>query len=192
VNDRSKTISKLISDIDVRTSYIRAKLGTLVPAQLRALRLKSDMPRQSDLAQKAQLHQSRISMFETPGAANVTLETLSRLAAAFKVGLVVKFVPFSEMLQWENQFSQDEFTVTKIDDDRAFIDPHGVAVNNHVTVGFNLTHTASMISGENDDAIFLNEGMEAEEPIPPLTVAGAGQHDIDINKPFVNQAANVA
>ena len=123
MNDRSTLISKLVSDIDTRTAYIRAKLGTLVPAQIRALRLKSDMPRQADLANEAKLHQSRISMFETPVAANVTLETLSRLAAAFQVGVVVKFVPFSEMLEWENGFSQDKFNVTKIAADAAFINP---------------------------------------------------------------------
>jgi hypothetical protein len=61
-------------------------------------------------------------MFETPGAANFTLETLARLAAVFKVGLVVDFVPFSEMLHWENSFSQDSFDVTKIDADGEFIE----------------------------------------------------------------------
>jgi transcriptional regulator with XRE-family HTH domain len=80
------------------------------------------MPRQSDLARAAQMQQSRVSMFETPGAANFTLETLARLAAVFKVGLVVDFVPFSEMLHWENSFSQDSFDVTKIDADREFIE----------------------------------------------------------------------
>jgi transcriptional regulator with XRE-family HTH domain len=81
------------------------------------------MPRQADLAKAARLHQSRISMFETPGAANMTIETLARLAAAFKVGLVVKFVPFSEMLAWENHFSQDSFNVVKIDVDQDFLNP---------------------------------------------------------------------
>jgi hypothetical protein len=67
-------------------------------------------------------------MFETPGAANITLETLARLAAAFKVGLVVKFVPFSEMLNWENAFSQDAFDVVKIDADREFLHPNAYGV----------------------------------------------------------------
>lgn len=94
-----------------------------MPSQIRALRLKSEMPRQADLARGAKMQQSRISMFETPGAANLTLETLSRIAAAFKVGVVVKFVPFSEMLAWENNFSQDQFEVTKIDSDLPFLNP---------------------------------------------------------------------
>lgn len=81
------------------------------------------MPRQSDLAKAAGLHQSRISSFETPGAANVTLETLSRLAAAFEVGLIVKFVPMSEMLRWENEFSQQSFRVRKLGVDEQFLSP---------------------------------------------------------------------
>ncbi len=81
------------------------------------------MLRQSDLAQEAQMHQSRISMFETPGAANLTLDTLSRLAAAFRVGLKVEFVPFSDMLRWENGYSQDSFSVTKLEDDVEFLQP---------------------------------------------------------------------
>jgi hypothetical protein len=76
------------------------------------------------------MKQSRISMLETPGAANVTLGTLSSIAAAFKVGLVVKFVPFSEMLAWENNFSQDQFDVVKIDDDTPFLRPELPAVAN--------------------------------------------------------------
>ena len=97
MSERSEAIFRLRNEFEARTSYIRAKLGVLVPSKIRALRLKSNMPRQRDLAIEAEMHQSRISMFETPGAANVTLETLAKLAAAFKVGLVVDFVPFSQM-----------------------------------------------------------------------------------------------
>ncbi len=122
MNERSNLISKLKSDFKARTAYIQAKVGTLVPSQIRALRLKSEMPRQPDLACAAEMHQSRISMLETPGA-NPTLNTLSSIAAALKVGLVVKFVPFSEMLDWENKFSQDRFKVTKIDEDQTFLNP---------------------------------------------------------------------
>jgi transcriptional regulator with XRE-family HTH domain len=134
MSERSKKISKLRTDIDARTSYIRAKLGILVPSKIRALRLKSDMPRQSDLAIEANMHQSRVSMFETPGAANVTLETLARLAAAFKVGLIVDFVPFSQMLRWEDTYSQDAFDVTRIDEDIEFTRPEVEVATNSLRV----------------------------------------------------------
>lgn len=123
MSDRSKRISSLLASLDSRASYVRSKLGVLVPSQIRSLRLKSNMPRQSDLAREAKMQQSRISMFETPGAANLTLDTLSHLAAAFKVGLIVKFAPFSEMLKWENEFDQDTFNVTKLNDDVKFLQP---------------------------------------------------------------------
>lgn len=123
MSERSNLIRRLLESVDSRTSYIKAKLGVVVPSQIRSLRLQSEMPRQADLAKAAGLHQSRISMFETPGAANMTLETLARLAAAFKVGLVVKFVPFSAMLAWEDSFSQDSFRVDKIDNDQDFLNP---------------------------------------------------------------------
>lgn len=123
MSERSKRISKLLRDQKSRASYIKSKLAVLVPAQIKALRLKSGMPRQLDLAREAHMYQSRISMFETPGQANLTLETLAKLAATFKTGLVVKFVPLSEMLRWENEFSQDKFDVIRIEDDEAFLSP---------------------------------------------------------------------
>jgi hypothetical protein len=63
-------------------------------------------------------------MFETPGAANVTLDTLANIAAGLRVGLVVEFVPFSRMLDWENHYRQDLFDVTRIEQDEAFLNPH--------------------------------------------------------------------
>lgn len=107
-------------------SYIGSKLAVLVSAQIRALRLKSDdppMPHQRDLAREANLQQSRISMFETPGAANMTLKTLAKIAAGLRVGVIVKFVPFSDMLQWENLFAPDHFNVVRLSQDEAFLNP---------------------------------------------------------------------
>jgi transcriptional regulator with XRE-family HTH domain len=127
VSERSDLISKLQSDFKTRAAYIQAKVGTLVPSQIRALRLKSEMPRQPDLARAAEMHQSRISMLETAGA-NPTITTLSAIAAALKVGLKVEFVSFSEMLDWENGFSQDQFKVTGIDNDLRFLAPDRVSV----------------------------------------------------------------
>jgi len=61
---------------------------------------------------------------EQPGRTNFNLETLVRMAATFRVGLVVKFVPFSEMLRWENEFNQDEFNPPTIEADIEFQVPN--------------------------------------------------------------------
>lgn len=120
MSERSQLISRLIKNRATRESYIGAKLKVLIPSQIRALRLKSQTPRQEDLAKEAQMRQSRISAMETPGAVNFNLETLVRIASALKVGLIVKFASFSEMLAWENEFSQDVFDPITIDVDPNF------------------------------------------------------------------------
>jgi transcriptional regulator with XRE-family HTH domain len=97
-------------------------MDVLIPSQIRGLRQRQGLT-QASLANAAEMKQSRISAMETPGATNFNLETLVRLAAALKVGLIVKFVPFSELLDWENAFSQDEFNAVTIDEDRAFLNP---------------------------------------------------------------------
>jgi transcriptional regulator with XRE-family HTH domain len=120
MSERSEMISKLLKNRTSREAYIGAKLKVLIPSQIRALRLKSPTPRQEDLAKAADMKQSRISAMETPGAVNFNLETLVRVASALRVGLLVKFVSFSEMLQWENDFTQDQFDVVTLDRDVSF------------------------------------------------------------------------
>jgi transcriptional regulator with XRE-family HTH domain len=56
---------------------------------------------QKELAAAARMTQARISLLENPnyeGAVNV--KTLEKLASAFDVGLAVRFVPFSELVDW--------------------------------------------------------------------------------------------
>lgn len=124
MSERSKRISRLRTDRQSRQSYVFSKLGVLVPSQIKALRLKSPMSKQEELAKAAGTHQSRLSTLEQPGALNVTLETLAWIASIHKVGVIVKFVSFSEMLAWENSYSQDHFNVTRLEHDTAFLEGH--------------------------------------------------------------------
>jgi transcriptional regulator with XRE-family HTH domain len=122
MSERSEWIDKLTSKYRSRVSYTKAKINVNIASQIKALRRRRDM-KQIDLAREAEMRQSRISAIERPGASGLTVETLVRLASAFRVGLIIKFVPFSEMLRWDNSFCQDLFEVTKIDEDIEFIKP---------------------------------------------------------------------
>lgn len=123
MSERSKRISRLLESASSRASYIRAKLNLLIPSQIRALRLRRDNMTQAQLAQLADMAQPRISAMERPGEVAFNIETLVRLAAAFKLGLRVEFVPFSEMIAWENNYSQDAFNPPDIGRDEAFLRP---------------------------------------------------------------------
>jgi hypothetical protein len=97
----------------------------------------------------------------------MTIETLARLAAAFRVGLVVKFVPFSEMLRWENEYSQDAFKITSIDEDFEFQNPK--AAFEQVAVG--LVVGSSAMSGAAHDHGFA--GTMGRRPPTGETIAQA-------------------
>lgn len=122
MNERSKMISKLTKRRDARESYIRSKLSVLLPAQIRSLRLRREM-KQADLGAEAEMKQGRISVLERIGEVSFSVETLIKLASALRVGLIVKFVPMSEMLAWENSFMPDEFDALPIEEDLAFTMP---------------------------------------------------------------------
>jgi transcriptional regulator with XRE-family HTH domain len=119
MNERLKLISRLLDDRDYRADYIRAKLDVLIPSQLRGLRRRDDLT-QPQLAEMAGMKQARISAMETPGRVNFNRETLVRMAATYGVGLIVRFVPFSEMLEWENEYSQDT-NVARLSEDIDFL-----------------------------------------------------------------------
>jgi hypothetical protein len=63
--------------------------------------------------------QPRISAMESPGETKFNLETLRRLASAFDVALIVKFVPFSELVGWSETFNPDTFVIPSFDAERA-------------------------------------------------------------------------
>ena len=133
---RLKIISRLQNSGSSRDAYINAKLSVLISSQIRALRLKTKGDqRQLHLANSAGMRQFRISLMETPGKVNFRLSTLTRLAAAFKVGLIVKFVSFSEMLEWDNSYSQDDFSVVRLPDDKKFLLPSEINNNDSTRFG---------------------------------------------------------
>lgn len=121
MREKSERISKLLESKKSRDAYTRAVVNLLVPAQIKALRQKENLT-QTGLAKLADMLQSRISAMEKPGA-TLNVETLIRVASAFKVGLKIEFVPFSTMLNWENSFNLSDFDVTPIDKDVEFTNP---------------------------------------------------------------------
>ncbi len=156
MSERLERISRLLSSGASRASYIRAKLNVLISSQIRALRLKRENMTQKQLATLAEMAQPRISAMERPGATKFNVETLVRLASALKVGLKVEFVPFSEMLAWENNFSQDQFDAVTIDNDRQFLNPviamqeQAIAQQSTIQLHDMLNHASALAAARGD------------------------------------------
>ena len=65
------------------------------------------MLKQSDLANKLDVTQPLISSWENPSYGQYTLQTLKDLAKAFDVGLLVRFVPFSKLIGWSVELTDE-------------------------------------------------------------------------------------
>jgi transcriptional regulator with XRE-family HTH domain len=101
-----------------RDGYTEAQLSIEVPFQIRALR-KARGWTQAQLAERCGIPQARISHIEQPGRGPLSLRTLYRLSAAFDVGLLVQFVPFSELMRREATFDPETFHVPSFEEDQA-------------------------------------------------------------------------
>ncbi len=100
-----------------RDGYTEAQLSIEVPFQIRALR-KARGWTQAQLAERCGIPQARISHIEQPGRDPLSLRTLYRLSAAFDVGLLVQFVPFSELVRREAVFDPKTFHVPRFEEDQ--------------------------------------------------------------------------
>jgi transcriptional regulator with XRE-family HTH domain len=102
--------SEELRDKEYRHGIVNAQIEVDLPLQIRALR-KQLVGTQPEMAALTGMRQPRISAMEKPGGAHFTLETLRRLAEAFDVALIVRFAPFSELLDWSGKFNPDTFRV---------------------------------------------------------------------------------
>lgn len=97
VHSKSNLFTKLKNDKRYRDLYVSEYIQTGTPFQIRALRNLREWS-QEFLAQKAGMKQNVVSRLEDPSYGKLTLKTLLRMASAFDVALLVKFVPFSRFL----------------------------------------------------------------------------------------------
>jgi len=118
IDQRQELIRKLLNK-EYRDSFVSAYIDQGIPFQIRALRLQRKW-KQEDLAQRAKMKQARISAIENPNYQSFSLRTLKQLASAFDIGLVVRFVPFSDLVKWDLNLSAESLEVISFDEDAYF------------------------------------------------------------------------
>ncbi len=119
------TQSAEIRDKEYRHGLVAAQIEIDLPLQLRALRKQRGWT-QPEMAERTGMKQSRFPLMERPGSARFNLETLRRLAEAFDVALIVRFAPFSELLDWSKAFSPDAFEVPSFEEELGAEDPEDI------------------------------------------------------------------
>ena len=101
---------------EYRDALVEAAIGDTIAVQLQKLREKSGL-KQSELASIANMAQPRIAVLENPGYDKYTVNTLKRLASALDVGLIIRFVPFGEVVDWVTQFSPKAIEIPSFEEE---------------------------------------------------------------------------
>lgn len=97
--EKLASLWKKLANRRYRETFAVAHTSATIAAQIAQMREDRGWT-QADLAEAADMMQSRVSVLENPNNRSVSLKTLQRLGAAFDVAVVVKFVPFSELARW--------------------------------------------------------------------------------------------
>jgi transcriptional regulator with XRE-family HTH domain len=109
MNTNSRLIAEL-RDKTYRDAYVAAQIEIGLPFQARALRQAREWT-QEQLAELAGMSQPRIAEIERPGKRKFNLDTLLRIASALDVGLEVRFVPLTTIIDHAESFDPDSFSI---------------------------------------------------------------------------------
>ena len=112
------SLVKELRDKSYRDAYVASQIRIGLPYQVRALRQSRDWT-QGELAVRAGMAQPRVAEIEKPGKRSLNIETLLRLASAFDVGLEVRFVPITRVIDHSESFDPDHLSIQTFDEEIA-------------------------------------------------------------------------
>lgn len=127
VISKSKLLTKLRNK-EYRDAYVEEKVATSLPFQIRALREQPGRNwSQSELGQRAGMRQNAISRLEDAESGTPSISTLLRLARAFDVALLVKFVPFSKLLSEFADLSSEALSAPSFNEEIELLESQSTA-----------------------------------------------------------------
>lgn len=101
-----------------RDAYVEEHISQGLAFQIRATREDRGWT-QGELAERTGQRQPVISKLEDPDYGNYTISTLKRLASAFDVAVIIRFGPFSELVDYTTNLSQENLAPPSFEDDAA-------------------------------------------------------------------------
>lgn len=116
---RKKQILEDLKDREYRDAFVEESINVGIPFQLKSLREQRGFT-QKDFEEISGKKQAFISRLENPNEDCPTLKTLKEMAAVYDVGLVVRFVPISELVEWELNLDSESLKALSYEDDPYF------------------------------------------------------------------------
>jgi len=106
----------LLRDNEFRGHFTSDQVYELLAVQIRQLREKHRWT-QAELGDRAGMQQVQVCRAENPDYKGTRISTLSRLADAFDVALIVRLAPFSELVDWVSKLSPESFWPASFDEE---------------------------------------------------------------------------
>lgn len=131
-----------------RRAFAESQLKRTVPFQIRAMRRAFGWT-QPQLAEKSGLAQSTISRAEDVAYGDLSFYTVLKIAEAFDVAFVGRFVPFSELTRWYVNLEKQSFKLPTFDEEDA-AQPEGPSANQALRVLTSLPRKQYAREGETD------------------------------------------
>ena len=119
MNKRKERLLEELKSKEYRDAFVSELIDTGIPFQIRALRKQRNLT-QKELSEITDMKQTRISVLEDPNYARLSLSPLKRLASAYDIGLLVRFVPISDLVKWELNLIPASLEVLSYGDDPYF------------------------------------------------------------------------
>jgi transcriptional regulator with XRE-family HTH domain len=177
---RKSLLDRIRRSKESREKLVSSNLDKGIAYQIRATRDEREMS-QSQLALKAGMAQNNISRLESPDYGKHTISSLKRLADAFDVALVVRFVPFSQYIDWlsgtdflDKGIRPESLAVPSFDDE----DSSGQYET--VIKYFGLYEPSKVTAFANVASGILTPRLEPQMPslVPPVRGVSMGQTDM--------------
>jgi transcriptional regulator with XRE-family HTH domain len=119
MNSKKERLLEQLKNKEYRDAFVAEMISTGIPFQIRALRKQRNWSQQK-MSEETGMMQERISVLEDPNYGKLTLTTLKKLASALDIGILVRFVPISDLVKWELKLSADSLKALSYDEDPYF------------------------------------------------------------------------
>lgn len=112
-----KQLSQNLNNKEYRDSFVETHIGTGLSFQIRAMRKERGWTQKQLAKRLGSSNQEGISRLENSGYGRFSIETLRRLASAFDVALLMRFVPFSELIDRVSSVKYGDLAVPPFTED---------------------------------------------------------------------------
>jgi len=179
LNSKESLLKRLSASKEARERFVSSHVDKGYAYQIREMREQKELS-QTELGAMVGMNQNAIHRLESPEYGRATITTLKRMAAAFDVALIVRFVPFSQLINWvsgtpfvDNGLSSASLAAPSYDEEKesgAFL-PLPAFSAQSVTISANPDFWTVRSSGTHGDLFhqILQESTQRYVPAPDET-----------------------